>query len=78
MRTLVLTLLAIGVVFGAVEVGVAAAATKLGSTTGAGPLLGIWGAGSLLGGIIATRFGGSRGVRGLLVLVAGSRSPTAP
>ena len=58
MRALVLVLVAVGVVFGAVEVTVAAAAQMVGSTASAGPLLGIWGAGSVAGGIVAARFGG--------------------
>jgi MFS family permease len=53
MRTLVAVLLAVGVVFGAVEVGIAT-----GQGAAAGPLLGLWGAGSLVGGAAATRFGG--------------------
>jgi hypothetical protein len=61
-RTLVAVLVAVGVVFGAVEVGVAAAASGA-----AGPLLGLWGAGSLVGGMVAAR---SRGVRLELLLVA--------
>jgi MFS family permease len=55
MRTLTLVMLAVGVVFGAVEIGVAAAGEALGSAAAAGPLLGIWGAGSLLGGLLAAR-----------------------
>src|SRR6185437_8774010 len=50
MRTLVLVLIAVGVLFGAVEVGVAAATARLGTASAAGPLLGLWGAGSLIGG----------------------------
>ena len=42
MRTLVLVLIAVGVLFGAVEVGVTAATAGLGSTASAGPLLGLW------------------------------------
>ncbi len=61
-RTLVFVLVAVGVVFGAVEVGVVAAASSA-----AGPLLGIWGAGSLAGGIVAARIGSAR----LAVLLAG-------
>src|SRR5206468_614275 len=57
-RTLVIVLLAVGVVFGAVEVGVTAAAARLGSTAAAGPLLAAWGVGSLIGGIAASRLGG--------------------
>jgi MFS family permease len=72
MRTLVLVLLALGVVFGAVEVAVVAAADTLGSPAAAGPLLGVWGAGSLVGGVLASRFaGGAHGAGSLtLVLVA--------
>jgi MFS family permease len=72
MRTLVLVLIAVGVLFGAVEVGVAAATAGLGGTALAGPLLGLWGVGSLIGGIAAVRLGaGLRGASGLaLVLVA--------
>ena len=72
MRTLVLVLIAVGVLFGAVEVGVTAATAGLGGTALAGPLLGLWGVGSLIGGIAAVRLGaGLRGASGLaLVLVA--------
>ncbi len=71
MRTLVVILLATGVVFGATEVGVTAAAHGLRSSALAGPLLGLWGLGSLLGGIAATRLGGSaRSARGLTLLLA--------
>ena len=58
LRTLALVMLAVGVVFGAVEIGVAAAGEALGSAAAAGPLLGIWGAGSLLGGLLAARAAG--------------------
>ena len=72
MRTLVVVLVAVGVLFGAVEVAVTAATDALGSTAAAGPLLGVWGAGSLVGGMLASRFGrGAHGAGGLtLVLVA--------
>ena len=58
MRTLVLVLIAVGVLFGAVEVAVTAVA-KLhgGSTAAAAPLLALWGAGSLAGGVLAARVG---------------------
>jgi len=70
MRTLVLVLVAVGVLFGAVEVAVTAAAEDLGSTAAAGPLLGLWGAGSLLGGVIAVRLGGgASGAAGLAVVL---------
>jgi MFS family permease len=71
MRTLVVVLVAVGVLFGAVEVAVTAATEVLGSTAAAGPLLGVWGAGSLVGGVLSSRFGAGHGAAGLtLVLVA--------
>jgi MFS family permease len=71
MRTLVLVLIAVGVLFGAVEVGVTAATAGLGSTASAGPLLGLWGAGSLIGGMLAVRLGaGLRGGAGLALVLA--------
>jgi predicted MFS family arabinose efflux permease len=70
LRTLVLVLGAVGVVFGAVEVGVTAAASSLGGTTAAGPLLAVWGVGSLAGGIAASRIGGgARSSRTLAVFL---------
>src|SRR5262249_13872335 len=70
MRTIVLVLLAVGVLFGAVEVGVTAATAGLGSTALAGPLLGLWGVGSLVGGIAAVRLGaGLRGASGLAFML---------
>src|SRR5919108_224245 len=70
-RTVFVVLLAVGVVFGAVEVGVAAAAAALGSMGAAGPLLGIWGAGSLVGGMLAVRLGrGAGGAAGLAAVLA--------
>jgi predicted MFS family arabinose efflux permease len=69
MRTLVLVLVAVGVVFGAVEVAVVAAAAALGSAAAAGPLLGLWGAGSLVGGVAAARMGGGARTGGGLALV---------
>jgi hypothetical protein len=71
MRTLVLVLLALGVVFGAVEVAVVAAADSFGSSAAAGPLLGLWGAGSLVGGVVAARMGGgARTGAGLALVLA--------
>jgi MFS family permease len=71
MRTLVLVLLALGVVFGAVEVAVVGAADTLGSPAAAGPLLGLWGAGSLVGGVVAARTGGgARTGAGLALVLA--------
>jgi MFS family permease len=71
MRTLVLLLVFVGVVFGAVEVAVIAAVSDLGSPRAAGPLLGLWGAGSLAGGIVAARMGGgARTGAGLALVLA--------
>jgi MFS family permease len=58
LQTLVLVLVAVGVLFGAVEVAVTATAEHLSRDAAAGPLLGVWGLGSLLGGILTTRLGG--------------------
>jgi hypothetical protein len=72
MRTLVVVLAGVGVLFGSVEVATAAAADALGVTAAAGPLLGLWGLGSLLGGVVATRAGGAAGTgAGLVLLLAG-------
>jgi predicted MFS family arabinose efflux permease len=70
MRTLVLVLIAVGVLFGAVEVAVTAVA-KLhgGSTAAAAPLLALWGAGSLAGGTLAARRGAPAGAAGLALLL---------
>jgi MFS family permease len=71
MRTLVLLLAFVGVVFGTVEVAVIAAVTDLGSPGAAGPLLGLWGAGSLAGGVVAARMGGgARTGAGLALVLA--------
>jgi MFS family permease len=70
-RTLLVVLLAVGVVFGAVEVGVAAATEALGSIGATGALLGIWGTGSLVGGMLAVRLGGGAvGAAGLAAVLA--------
>jgi MFS family permease len=76
LRTLVLVMGAVGVLFGAVEVAVTAAAETLDDAAAAAPLLGLWGAGSLAGGLVAARLGavveGSAGlVLTLAVLAAG-------
>ena len=71
MRTLVLLLVFVGVVFGTVEVAVIAAVAALGSPAAAGPLLGLWGAGSLAGGVVAARMGGgARTGAGLALMLA--------
>jgi MFS family permease len=69
MQTLVLVLMAVGVLFGAVEVAVAAAADGLGDTAAAGPLLALWGAGSLVGGLVAVRLGGATSAAGLVAVL---------
>jgi predicted MFS family arabinose efflux permease len=70
MQTLVVALVAVGVLVGAVEIAVAAAAGALGSSAAAGPLLGVWGLGSLAGGVLATRLGGgARGASGLALML---------
>jgi predicted MFS family arabinose efflux permease len=58
MRTLVIVLVAVGVLLGAVEVAVTAAAKTLDGTTAAAPLFALWGAGSFAGGLLAARLGG--------------------
>ena len=74
MRTLVLVMAAVGVLFGAVEVAVTAAAETLDDAAAAAPLLGLWGAGSLIGGVVATRIGsaleGTAGLVGMLAALA--------
>ena len=71
MRTLTGVLLAVGIVFGAVEVSVAASAEHFGVAGSAGPLLGLWGVGSLIGGVVAAKLGGgARTGAGLVALLA--------
>ena len=71
MRTLVIVLIAVGVLLGADEVAVVAAAKALGSTTAAAPLLAIWGVGSFAGGLLAARLGGgARTAAGLALVLA--------
>jgi MFS family permease len=76
MRTLVLVLIAVGVLFGAAEVAVTAAAETLGSKSIAAPLLALWGGGSLAGGLLASRLGSATQdhaglIRVLIALTAG-------
>ena len=71
MRTLVIVLVGVGVLFGAVEVAVAASGEALGSAAATGPLLGLWGAGSLIGGVIAARAGGMHSATGLTLVLGG-------
>ena len=76
-RTLVLVLGGVGLLFGATEVAVTAAADALGGTAAAGPLLGLWGVGCLLGGVVAARAGGgARTGTGLALLLAASPPAT--
>ncbi len=70
MRTLVVVLLAVGVLLGAVEVAVTAAAKTLGGTTAAAPLFAVWGAGSFVGGLLATRLGGARAGAGVALVLS--------
>jgi predicted MFS family arabinose efflux permease len=69
MRTLVVVLIAVGVLLGAVEVTVIAAAKTLGDTTAAAPLFALWGAGSFAGGLLAARLGGPERTAAGLALV---------
>jgi predicted MFS family arabinose efflux permease len=55
MRTLVVVLIAVGMLFGAVEVAITGAAESLGTKSLAAPLMALWGAGSLAGGLLAAR-----------------------
>ena len=71
MRTLVVVLAGVGVLFGGFEVAVTAAADALHATAAAGWLVGLWGLGSLLGGVVAARAGGAaRTGTGLALLLA--------
>jgi MFS family permease len=72
MRTLVIVLVAVGVLFGAVEVAVTAAAAALDSTAAAAPLLALWGVGSLAGGVLSARVGGTAPTAAGLALVLGA------
>lgn len=72
MRTLVIVLIAVGVLLGADEVAVVAAAKTLESTTAAAPLLALWGAGSSAGGLLAARLGGGARTTAGLALVLGA------
>jgi predicted MFS family arabinose efflux permease len=72
MRTLVIVLIAVGVLLGADEVAVVAAAKTLGSTTAAAPLLALWGVGSFAGGLLAARLGGGARTAAGFALVLGA------
>ncbi len=72
MRTLVIVLIAVGMLLGADEVAVIAAATTLHSTVSAAPLFAVWGAGSFIGGLLVTRLGGGARTAGGLALLLGA------
>jgi MFS family permease len=55
MRTLVIVLIGVGVLFGAVEVAITGAAESAGTRGLAAPLIALWGAGSLAGGLVLAR-----------------------
>ena len=70
MRTLVIVLIAVGMLLGADEVAVIAAAKALHSTMGGAPLFAVWGAGSFIGGLLVARLGGgARTAAGLALLL---------
>ncbi len=72
MRTLVIILVAVGVLLGAAEVAIVAAAKSLDSTTAAAPLLALWGVGSFAGGLLAARLGGGARTGAGLAFVLGA------
>jgi predicted MFS family arabinose efflux permease len=72
MRTLVIVLIAVGILLGADEVAVVAAAKTLDSATAAAPLLALWGVGSFAGGLLAARLGGGARTAAGLALVLGA------
>ena len=70
MRTLVIVLIAGGMLLGASEVAVIAAAKALHTTMGGAPLFAVWGAGSFIGGLLVARLGGgARTAAGLALLL---------
>jgi predicted MFS family arabinose efflux permease len=70
MRTLVIILVAVGMLLGVDEVAVIAAATALHSAGGAAPLFAVWGAGSFIGGLLFTRLSRVRLRVGIAPLLA--------
>ena len=60
-RTLTLMLIALGVLFGALEVAVTAAGGPSNAAASAAPMLALWGLGSVIGGITATRWAAPAG-----------------
>jgi predicted MFS family arabinose efflux permease len=71
MRTLVAVLLAVGVLFGALEVAVTATVGTPDDATTAAPFLALWGLGSLVGGIALARRGGDAATPAGLVAMLG-------
>jgi MFS transporter len=70
-RTLLATMLLLGVALGTVEVAVPAWLDDAGETVLVGPLLALWGAGSLAGGVLIARRGAARDpARRLALLLA--------
>ena len=70
MRTLVIVLIAVGMLLGAGEVAVIAVAKALHTTMGGAPLFAVWGAGSFIGGLLVARLGGgARTAAGLALLL---------
>jgi predicted MFS family arabinose efflux permease len=72
MRTLLIVLTAVGLLFGAGEVALIAAAQALHRATAEAPLFAVWGAGSFIGGLVITRFGGGARTAVGLVLLLGA------
>lgn len=82
LRVLIVTLVGVGVLFGATEVAVTALSTSLGAPGAAGLLLALWGVGSLCGGVAVARFAGGgaqtgRGLAALLVVLGGGHAALA-
>jgi predicted MFS family arabinose efflux permease len=71
LRTLVAVLLAVGVLFGALEVAVTATVGTPHDATAAAPFLALWGFGSLVGGVVLARRGGDAATPGALVAMLG-------
>jgi predicted MFS family arabinose efflux permease len=70
MRTLVIILIAVGMLLGADEVAVIAVAKVLHGPMGGAPLFAVWGAGSFIGGLLVARLGGgARTAAGLALLL---------
>ena len=67
LRTLVAVLLAVGVLFGALEVAVTATVGTPHDAAGAAPFLALWGLGSLVGGVLLARRGGDASTPAALV-----------